>query len=522
MEGTMNRLRNENGIAMVTVLFVAAVLTVVASTAAFVTVREFRAQNDDRRGSQALSFAEAGIDRMILEIQGTTWQVIAGSGCSGRPQFSTGADEDAGGSLLPDTGGDIASRGVYRAELSVFNPSTQCTTPLPRPRGTHQFIITGIGEQPTAKRVVRQVIDIAPKPLPIGLYARTGVQINGSGQLRRTNLISEGDIVGRDKIAFTGNDPWYDRSDFYPCENPTVPGNPVGCFPDDGNPNDTGDMPASAHAAGRIFCQNKCPNRNSTLEEHSVAFSPNCEANGNAGTEGQSGWDGSNWTTNSADAVVTDADVCTGQAANGHPPTSLFTLADARRLAPQPELAEEDYAALKSMAQTSGIYCDYATGSRRCTVAGQFNAALSTGALQINGDANNGTGVFANPDLPRDLVTYFDFPRGTDPEQFSDNFVQWKAKMGACNDDPELNRTVVIAIRNGSLQFGSGATANGALFAEDGMVDSNGSYTFNGTVLANHVEIISGANVTLDDCWVNNPPTVILDITPVSWSEIDR
>jgi hypothetical protein len=521
MEETMNRLRNENGIAMVTVLFVAAVLTVVASTAAFVTVREFRAQNDDRRGSQALSFAEAGIDRMILEIQGTTWKVVAGSGCAGRPQFSTGADE-AGGSLVPDTGGNIGAQGLYRAELSVFNPGSQCTTPLPRPRGTHRFIITGIGERPTAKRVVRQVIDIAPKPLPIGLYATSGVQVNGSGQLRRTNLISEGDIVGRNKIGFVGNDPWYDRSDFFPCNPPTVPGNPVGCFPDDGNPNDTGDMPASAHAAGRIFCQNKCPNQNPTLEEHSLAYSPNCQANDNAGTLGQSGWDSSNWTTNPSDAVVTDSDVCSGQAANGHPPTSLFTLADARRLAPQPELAEEDYAAIKSMAQTSGIYCDYATGTRQCTVAGQFNAALSSGALQVNGDADNGTGVFANPDLPRDLVTYFDFPLGSDPEEYSDNFVQWKAKMGPCNDDVEVNRTVVIAVRNGSVQFGSGATANGALFAEDGMVDSNGSYTFNGTVLANHVEIISGANVTLDDCWVNNPPTVILDITPVSWAEIDR
>ena len=65
----LNRVKEETGIAMVIVLFVGAALTVVASTAAFVTIQDFRAGGDDRRAAEALSYAESGVERLMLQIR---------------------------------------------------------------------------------------------------------------------------------------------------------------------------------------------------------------------------------------------------------------------------------------------------------------------------------------------------------------------------------------------------------------------------------------------------------------------
>ena len=48
----MRGMRNQSGVAMVTVLLVAMVMTVVASAAAFSTINELKAGQDDRQGSE--------------------------------------------------------------------------------------------------------------------------------------------------------------------------------------------------------------------------------------------------------------------------------------------------------------------------------------------------------------------------------------------------------------------------------------------------------------------------------------
>ncbi|HEX2195353.1 MAG TPA: hypothetical protein VHJ76_00385, partial [Actinomycetota bacterium] len=77
------RLHGEKGIAMMTVLFVGAAMTVVTSVAAMATIRDFRAGTDDRKATEALSYAEAGIDRLIHHIRGGTvgWGQLKQAGC---------------------------------------------------------------------------------------------------------------------------------------------------------------------------------------------------------------------------------------------------------------------------------------------------------------------------------------------------------------------------------------------------------------------------------------------------------
>src|SRR5687768_361922 len=92
------RLRNQRGVAMVTVLLVAAVLTVVSSTAAFVTIEEFSATNDDLKAARALSYAEAGIDRALYALRSGIWEwdEMVMAGCSGFDVLDKDYDADSG------------------------------------------------------------------------------------------------------------------------------------------------------------------------------------------------------------------------------------------------------------------------------------------------------------------------------------------------------------------------------------------------------------------------------------------
>lgn len=460
---------------MITVLFVAAALTVVSSTAAFVTIQEFRAGSDDRKAAEALSYAEAGIDRMLLEMRRArwTWGHIRLAGC------------DATHPALVHSG-TVGSKGKYVATLTTYDsapglassqrvpPSAgACTGRSSNPRVPQLFAVTSVGTHPAAKRVVRQVIRIQGSTLPIGVYANS-VDATGNGGMLRISLVTKGDLTGREKIGFSGMDPYYVLNDFYPGK---------GSAP----------MPAAAHALGTISCIANCSTGPNKKIEHPP--SPNCNANPDGDT-GQSLWDGDkNGTTVSSG--------CAGQ--SGFPPTAFFGAADLQRTTPQPNLTEQDYMNLRESAKTSGIYC-YVDS---CTFGGVGRTKPSV--IQPGDVAG----------LPNTYVAYFDFPAGGSVTSAA-RTIKWKAEVAPCNDDPNLNKSLVLIVRNGSLSMQNGAFINGAVLVPEGTLDSEGGYDIHGTIIADKFIVRGNAEFSLSECWINNMPAPLLDITPTRWSEIDR
>lgn len=454
---------------MVTVLFVGGVLTVVVSTAALLAITEFHAGGDDRKAAEALGYAEAGVDRLMLELRrgSMTWGQIRTAGCeSPALELPTGT----------------LGNGTFDAELIVYDPSA--TDPASRfpptacaARGDatepNFFAITSTGEHPAAKRVVRQVVRIGPGDIVIGVYGDR-IDVNGNGGVLQASLVTPGDVTGREKIGFSGLDPYYVLDDFYPG---------MGDAP----------IPSAIHAVGTIYFVGG----GQTRQEHPP--SPNCGANPR-GTAGQSLWDGSG-----AGGPV--AAGCPGQ--SGMPPTSLFTEEDLQRVAGEHTLPEQDYLALRNAAMSSGVYCAGDSGNRTCTVNGQ--------ARNISGNINDSdlAGV------PRNFVAFFDLPSSNDP--FSpQNTVKWDAYIGPCSDDPLVNRSVTLVVRNGSLSMQSGSTITGAVLLPEGAFDSQGTYETHGTVSAKQVRIRGGANLAMSECWVRNMPGPLLQIVPIHWSELDR
>lgn len=495
----MMRMKDERGVAMMTVIYVAAVLSVVSATATFVTIKEFRAGADDRRGAEALSYAESGVDRLmlLLRTENLGWNFINEAGCRKAPIFVPkgwlGTDQyynahltvfDASPGLtmdqrLPDLG-TWTKPGDGWVEPGPADATSICTTRngvLPDPEKPQYFAISSTGEHPTAKRVVRQVIAIRAKGLPIGLYANHVNVQGGNPSTLDISLVSRGNVDGREKLAFAGYDPYYKMGHFWDGASMADP------------------APAAVHARGTIFCkQQQCGD---DLIEHPTALE--CGANPN-GTAWQAQFD------QSGGGGALSGAPCSGSPLP-LPPYSSLSDADLDRSTPKPELDEQDYQALKAGAQASGLYCRMSGNSGTCTTP---TRTFSTNGTIQDADVAEFGGSF---------ISYFEFDSGN-PGQ-----ITWKAPSGPCSDDALIHQNTTIVVRHGGLDLTGKDEIVGLFLAPEGTIwmrGSGGIVKIHGTAIADQLDFGGNAEVKLSDCWVQNMPSPTLRITPISWSEVDR
>lgn len=502
--------KNEAGVAMVTVLFIGAALTVLSSTAAFVTIDEFRAGSNDRKAVAALAYAEAGIDRFVSYLKSglVTYKDLNTAGCSG-PALA-----------LPI--GQVES-GTYEASLTVYDPSpparadgivhpedrfpkapnggacaTRPSSPHPG-QGNDQtfFVITSIGRHPAATRTVRQVIALELIELPVGLYAHSVSVQSAKHPFSGVSLVSETEIDTRANISFIGEDPYYLVADFFPDAVGRAMNAPV---------------PAGAHAAVQILLAK-------SRDPEFAADTKNCSANGTAtdpstgvaGNAAQSLWDSDG---SSGSGPITSG--CAGWMSGAEWPTSSrFTAGDLVELA-EPNLSEQDHQTLRDAARRYGVYCSLpGVGGTGGSVCYKQDVEQTDG--RSFSDYVNDVGVSAT----RNFVAYLDYRSGSPTQNnLGETFDVW-----GCSHDPDVSRSAVVIIRNGGVNWtGAGGTdLNGAMIV-DGDFSATGSLRLNGTLIVRgKLNINSSAqHFSIDDCWVQNMPSPFFRVVPTQWSEIDR
>jgi hypothetical protein len=129
--------------------------------------------------------------------------------------------------------------------------------------------------------------------------------------------------------------------------------------------------------------------------------------------------------------------------------------------------------------------------------------------------------INANPLPNTSYVAYFEYAPGADP--FSSlRTVKWNAPVSPCSDDPALNSSAVIVVRNGSLELRSNNTMYGNVVVPEGAVDVAGGYTINGSVLANDLRLRGSGTFRLDACGQRNSPAASMNVSGGRWSEVDR
>lgn len=490
---------DERGIALVTVIFIGAAMTAVASVASFATIREFQSGRDDRRAAGAHAYAEAGIDRFIdfMKNGNITYNHLYSAGC---PSTSGGV---ARPKLALPVVNNAIGRGRFSAFLEVSDRSGRVLTPAScagRPEDANDPLyvaITSTGRYPASTRVLRQVLKVQAAGLPVGHYAEN-VSGGGNPGMTGVSLVSETNITGRDQIAFKGLDPYYRLSHFYP----NVPES----FWTAQGKSSKDHIPAAAHAAGTMWLKS-----NASGAEF-AAGTRNCTANntgGNSpGTVHQSLWDGDG-STGSGQITSGCGVYPSTTLQQGYPPTSKFDQAALANVAPS-EVSEQTHNFLRQAAQSNGLYCRISSTAQACTRRGV--SIPYTGVWQPADITNpmDAAGV-------KNFIAYFDFLDGTE----LGNSVSWKSGWGPCSDDPAINKSLTIVVRRGSISVEGQININGALIA-DGAFKYTGGPTINGTIIAKEFSLNGGATFSLDACWVRNMPGSFLGFEPVHWSEIDR
>ncbi len=494
--------RNASGIALITVLLVGSAISVVASTAAFVTIRELRAGTDDRKGAEALAHAEAGVDRLLqyLRSGGVTWGDIRLAGCTfngvSYPPFTFVGGPNGGQGTVVSPSGFTADLRVYdrTASGAARFPPTACPTSEPQaPKGSasRYFVITSTGQSPAARRVVRQVIQVRALGLPVGLYAdRTdaggtpaiGNCSPGAPAGQGISLVTRFDVGGRSQLGFCGTDPYYTLQDFWPSLSSATR------------------APSAIHSTGTIFLKQNLLND----REHPPVL--NCTAN-TRGTPFQSKWDQS-----FPGGPITSTCAIFGDTGPVPPPTSHFSEADRLRVAPRPQLTEQDYATLKSTALEGGLYCfipSLVTATASCLERGQPSALNPRAAIAA-----------VPAGLDNNFVAYFEFEKDDGVSG-----IQWTASYGRCNDPPSPtspNQSYVLVVRRGNIREVAGGINRGVFLIPEGAFVQRGGGTIVGSVIAESIDLGGSGTVRLDECWVKNMPGPYMNFLPFHFSEVDR
>ena len=503
----MRILRNDRGVAMVTVLFVGAALTVLTTTAAFVSVRGLRATSADGRSARAMAAAEAGLERFMLDVRrgAVTVGSMKEAGCASPPV-----------TLAPGTLGP----GTYNVELTIYQPTSNPKVPVTTPWSsandtvapctTHTsnlYAITATGTQGSGTRVVRQLLRVVPgkSKFPLGIYAEK-VDANGNPTMRNISVFTAGDLVGRGKIAMSGIDENYTMKDVY---SQTA----FSSFSWSGGLNWDSKIPAAVHATGEIYVKGASERG----REHPVSATQNvnCTANDtrNNGYQYQSEWDGSGCAGCSNNGVIS-ADTCGGLP--GYPPTAKFTPDDLNRIAQIRNLTEDEYANLRATAQSSGIYCNFSPSVPTSTQCSKAGVAGPRDESWQDGELPTGTSQ---------LVAYFDYPFSANT---SSNLITWSATWKAisgvmCNaTNPADNRSIVIVVRNGSFRLTGNAQVTGAVLVPEGDFDSTGTPLLHGSVTARSFRVRGNATFESSACFASTLPSTSGEIAPAGWMEVDR
>lgn len=487
---------DERGVAMITVILMGAALAVMATTTTVLAVRDLRSTTGSSNSVKALGYAEAGLQRFLRELKLGSFglSTILKAGCSTAP--------------VKLTDGRIGD-GTYSAELTVFDAATAPQVPPPwtgaattaGPCGTARFTppnpvakapwtyaVTATGRAGSATRVIRAVVTISASGLPAGVFVNK-VNANGNPSFGNISLFANSDVYGREKMTFTGNDLQYTIGDVYGAT--LANGTPT--------PNASVQIPAAVHTTGAIYL--KANGKNTKLHPPTV----NCSAS-------QSLWDGS---SGGGDILAPPAAPCpTGM----YPPRSKFTTKDLERVSGGrtnlPQLSEVEYKTLKASAQSTGLYCAIPVGGTpACTIYNPVSQARVTYSLPAT--------IVTNPLASSSYVAYFDFAPGADPFSAA-RTINWNALVGPCSDDPGLNRSVVIVVRNGSLALRSGNSMYGNVVVPEGAVDVAGGYAVTGSVLANDLRVRGSGTFRQDACGQRNSPAAAMNVTGGRWSEIDR
>jgi hypothetical protein len=458
------RARADEGAALITVILLLVALTAMAGTVAVVSTNDWVSAGRDRQGLSALATADAGVSQALTYIRGNG---------VGQLTCLEGQHDPPTGDCATTT--QPWANPVAPREVRLDGTAGGCTVgvgcyevwisaverydpPLVK-TGTYRIRSTGFfGGGPGAKSVVVDV-SVTPAEFPIGVF---GNQLDGNGntQIYNESLFTTDCVSPRH--SGSGNGTRFQGIDPY------------------------WDQPAAA---------------NSTTH---ISTSTNCGGNGYIHRSNVCA-------TGSGNALVNDRDSQGGPVGPGSPcyhtyqradgswypddDTTLFTFEDLEEYGFRPGgLSDAQYDALRTQAQALGTY-----NIAEADVEARINAAVAAG--------------ITNP------VLYFE-GRDVSLRRTHIPAIFGRTPSGTCT----APYSVTIVVRHGNLVYQGGTSdwRSLAVFVPEGSFTGNGGYNILGTLFANNISLGGNERWELDNCWIDNMPGPLMDLTTLNFREEDR
>lgn len=457
--------RDDRGVAMLMVVMVMAVLVALGTAAVLVSTTNIKNAGRDRFATTAQGAAEAAVSAAESYLETVNGQVLACSPNCGSATPPNPWGDKTNPKSLSFPGGRTAK--VWIQLMQAYNPPTY---------KSFDYVIHAVGKSASAigVRTIDQEVSVAPLDFPFGIYVDNKINDQGSPTITNESVFSRTCIDSRNKITFSGIDPYYG-------------------------------IPAAAHSAQYITNDNQTSCNSNLADERmndtrAIHYDPTaggtqhnyCAPSTTGGTPVDTRYD-QDGLGGLFSQDLTDGTTCSS-APNQYTSTSAF---DNNQLTTQynfsPKgLTDSEYAMLKSVAQSQGNYY-----------------------------TSNSSIVWPSATAQPNAVVYFDVPSGTNVNVGSGDVAgyAWDSTDTTCS---QAHPSIIIVVRGGDLTFGSGVSTTGALFIPEGKFTASGTINVVGTIFAAYAKITGGANVSLNSCYIKNIPGPILSVTPMRFHEVDR
>jgi hypothetical protein len=477
--------RRDEGLGVVTVVMVMAVVSALVVTAVALTINNLGNASRDRQALAAMATSEAGVAQALQFLRGGNLSNLT---CTEpAPGGDPGADcQGPGPSWISVTspmqirtdgvaGGCIASVDcveVWIGTLSPYVPNCpgrHAADPEPC-SGSYRVHTTGISGNGPGQKALAVDVQVTPYPFPIGVFAES-FSGNGNVGIHRMSLFTNGCMSDRQRDDQNGSGLQF--------EYDTAAGRPVLDL--------IYDQPAAAHAAGEIST-----------------------ANGSCGTQGQAGPIHEDAVCNplyrfdqsGSGGPLTANDGCHGEYVRSdgsvYPETSEFGPEELERYGYRPRgLTDAQYDALRSQADAQGTL-----NIDETQVAGRLNALNDLGITSPVLFWDNGDVDLDSADFPADFL-----------RPLSDD--------AGCTSN---SVTIVVEGPGHDLSYSGGNTAPylvASIFVPDGELTGQGGVNTIGTVFAQTIDLGGNVEFYMDSCFANNPPGAVLDVEITNFREDD-